>query len=35
MLAGNYKMLKFARPVGFKCCRLPEEHDVVHIGLQL
>lgn len=35
VLAGNHKMLKFARQLGFKCHREPGEHDTVHVELQL
>ena len=35
VLAGNYKMLKFARQLGFKRHHLPGEADTVHLELQL
>ena len=35
VLASNYKMLKFARQLGFRCYRRPGEADTVHIELQL
>ena len=34
-LASNHKMLKFARQLGFKCCRRLGESDTVHMELQL
>lgn len=34
-LAGNYKMLKFARQLGFKCSHNPGEADIVRLELQL
>lgn len=35
VLAGNYKMLKFARQLGFRCYHKAGEPDVMHIELQL
>jgi acetyltransferase len=35
VLAGNHKMLKFARQLGFRCYHNPGEADVVHLELQL
>ena len=35
VLAGNYKMLKFARQLGFRCYHKTGEPDVMHIELQL
>jgi acetyltransferase len=35
VLAGNHKMLKFARQLGFKCSHVPGEADIVHLELQL
>ena len=35
VLAGNHKMIKFARQLGFRCFHLPGEADTLHIELQL
>jgi len=35
VLASNYKMLKFAKQLGFTRYRHPGEADTVHIELQL
>jgi acetyltransferase len=35
VLAGNHKMLRFARQLGFRCYHEPGEPDVVHLELQL
>lgn len=35
VLAGNHKMLKFARQLGFRCYHLPGEADTVHLELRL
>jgi acetyltransferase len=35
VLAGNRKMLKFARQLGFRCYREPGEADTMHVELQL
>ncbi len=35
VLAGNHKMLKFARQLGFKCYHRPGEADTVHLELRL
>lgn len=35
VLAGNHKMLKFARQLGFRCWHAPGEPDIVHIELNL
>ena len=35
VLAGNHKMLKFARQLGFRCYHLPGEADTVHAELKL
>ena len=35
VLAGNYKMIKFARQLGFKCHRDPGEADIMRVELQL
>ena len=35
VLAGNHKMLKFARQLGFRCYHKPGEADTVHIELPL
>ena len=35
VLACNYKMLKFARQLGFRCYRHPGEADTAYIELQL
>ncbi len=35
VLAGNYKMLKFARQLGFRSRRVAGEADILHIALAL
>lgn len=35
VLASNYKMLKFARQLGFRCWHQPGEADTVHVELKL
>jgi GNAT superfamily N-acetyltransferase len=35
VLAGNYKMLKFARQLGFKCHHDPGEADIMRVELRL
>lgn len=35
VLAGNYKMLRFARQLGFRCYHLPGEADTVRLELKL
>jgi acetyltransferase len=35
VLAENYKMLRFARQLGFKCRRVPGESDIVHVEVRL
>jgi GNAT superfamily N-acetyltransferase len=35
VLASNYKMLKFARQLGFSCRHQPGEPDIVHVELRL
>ena len=35
VLAANYKMLKFARQLGFKCHHAPGESDTLHLQLEL
>lgn len=35
VLASNYKMLRFARRLGFRCYHQPSEPDAVHLALRL
>ena len=35
VLAGNHKMIKFARQLGFRCYHNPGEADIVRLELQL
>jgi len=35
VLAGNHKMLKFARQLGFRCYHEPGEADLAHLELKL